>query len=108
MDNMVGVLGAKAGENRAAFVGNEVAVGVLEKEDLGGIGNIGPAVSGDDSGGNMGSEAKRLISMPSGRLKPAICLETSGSGMSVRPFWAEATRQERERLRARREIMTFP
>ena len=53
VDNMVGVLGAKAGENRAAFVGNEVAVGVLKKEDLGGIGNIGPAVPWDDTGGDM-------------------------------------------------------
>ena len=48
VDEMVGVLGAEAGEHGAPRVGPVVAVGVGEVEHLGGIGDVAAAVAGKD------------------------------------------------------------
>ena len=45
MDEMMGVLGAEAGKDRAPEVGPAVAVGVGEVEHLGGIGDVAAAVA---------------------------------------------------------------
>src|SRR6476620_5940860 len=47
VDDVVGVLGAEAGEDDAGRVGLAVAVGVGEVEDLGGVGDVGAAVAGE-------------------------------------------------------------
>ena len=48
VDEMVGVLGAEAGEDRAPRVGPAVAVGVGEVEHFRGVGDVAAAVAGKD------------------------------------------------------------
>ena len=62
-DRVVAVFNAEAGEGELLEVGNIVAVGVFEKEDIRGLANVASAVGEFDSGGEVESlrEDGRLI-----------------------------------------------